>query len=307
MKNRLLNTEHRSPNTDHILLSVVLAVRNEEENIGRCLESVKDITDEIIVFDEHSTDRTREIAKKFGAKVIEVDHEPIFHITKQKAINKASGEWILQLDADEIITPQLANEIKDVMQMSSEEILTRENTDAYKSRLFERHTKAIVKRDGPIGKNNGEIAAFFIPRKNMFLGKPLIYAGVYPDPAIRLFKKGKAYLPAKSVHEIMQVDGQVAWLFNDMEHHDSPTLRRYFARLNRYTDLHAAELAGQKVGKSFWNLFIYSVIKPILIFLKLFFRHKGFMDGMGGFLWSALSASHYPIAYYKYYTGGFKK
>src|SRR3990167_7280112 len=100
-----------------IKLSVVLATRNEETNIEACLDSVKNIADEIIVFDENSSDKTREIAKKFGAKVFKVAHQPIFHITKQKAINKASEDWILQLDADEVITPELAGEIKKVINM----------------------------------------------------------------------------------------------------------------------------------------------------------------------------------------------
>src|SRR3989339_1606015 len=96
-------------------LSVVLAVRNEEENIARCLNSVKDIADEIVVVDEHSTDKTRKIAEELGAKVVEEEHHDIFHITKQKALDLATGDWILQLDADEVVTPELANEIKRII------------------------------------------------------------------------------------------------------------------------------------------------------------------------------------------------
>src|SRR3989339_856803 len=97
-----------------VRLSVVLATRNEEENIGRCLSSVKDIADEIIIFDEYSTDNTREIAEKYGAKVYLEEHHEIFHITKQKALEKAKGEWILQLDADEVVSRELAKEIVSV-------------------------------------------------------------------------------------------------------------------------------------------------------------------------------------------------
>ncbi|MDQ7001559.1 MAG: glycosyltransferase family 2 protein [Ghiorsea sp.] len=92
-------------------ISVVLATFNEENNIGDCLKTIKDWADEIIVVDGESTDRTVEIAKKHGAKVFITSNKPIFHINKQMAIDKAKGDWILQLDADERVTPELRDEI----------------------------------------------------------------------------------------------------------------------------------------------------------------------------------------------------
>ena len=288
-------------------LSVVLATRNEEENIVRCLESVRHLADEIIVFDEESTDKTVEIAEKFGAKVFVVKHEPIFHKTKQKAIEAASGDWILQLDADEVVTPELSKEIKLVVSRTNNELWEYQKLQKTKYpkswKLFERHQDVVEALSGKLGKETGEIVAFFVPRRNMFLGKPLIHAGVYPDAVIRLIKKGKAFLPAKSVHEQMVIGGEIAWLFNDLLHNDSPTLNRYISRFNRYTDLHAKEIADKKVPKNVSNLLLYSCYKPTMTFLKLYFRHKGFLDGMYGFVWSALSAWHFPIAYFKYWTG----
>jgi len=286
-------------------LSVVLATRDEEENIGACLKSVKDIADEIVVVDESSTDKTREIAKKYDARVFKVKHEPIFHKTKQKALDKATGDWILQLDADERVTPRLAKEIREAIEMSPI-LLKQRKVDTKKQKLFERHQGIIEKRDGKIGRNTGEIVAFFLPRLNFFLEKPLMYAGVYPDANIRLVKKSKARFPAKSVHEQMQIDGEVAWLFNDLEHHDSPTLKRYFERMNRYTDLHAQELESAGISRNYFVLFYFSFIKPVIIFLKLYIRHKGFLDGMRGFIWSLFSSLHFPIAYFKYWQTGRK-
>src|SRR3972149_4293065 len=178
-------------------LSVVLAVRNEEKNIGECLASVKEIADEIIIFDEESEDKTREIAESFGAKVTVVKHSANFHITKEKAIEKATGDWILQLDADERVTPGLAAEIKKVLEMSEGEIEEHQKS-LKKRKLFLRHQKIIEERDGSIGKD-GPYAGFFMPRLNFFLGKYLIYGGVYPDGVIRLFRRGRGRLPAKSV------------------------------------------------------------------------------------------------------------
>jgi len=292
MKHSSLFTVHSSPR-----LSVVLAVRNEEENIARCLNSVRDIADEIIVVDEHSTDKTREIAEGLGAKVYQETHHDIFHITKQKALDLAMGDWILQLDADEVVTPQLAKEIKSVIGDQ-----WTVNGDRNKNNLFLRHQKLIEKRDGPIGKPTGEVAGYFLPRRNMFLGKPLIHAGVYPDGVIRLVKKGYARFPQKSVHEQMEIDGKVGWLENDMEHYDSPTLKRYFTRLNRYTDLQAEELKNSKTPKNIYSFLLFTVHRPLFTFCNLFFRHLGFLDGLHGFLWSFFSSLHYPIAYFKYLT-----
>lgn len=271
-------------------LSVVLATRNEEENIGRCLSSVKNIADEIIVVDENSIDKTVEIARTFGAKVFLEPHHDIFHITKQKALNLAKGEWILQLDADEVVTSELAREIM----KSTHPVCT--------NKLFLRHQKLIEERDGKIGKPTGETVGYFIPRRNMFLGKPLIHAGVYPDGVIRLVKKGKAHFPQKSVHEQIILDGEVSWLSADLLHYDSPTLERYLKRLNRYTDLQAKEIR----VKGIVGFFQYTIYKPLYTFFNLYFCHLGFLDGVRGFLWSFFSALHFPIAYFKYLTDNMK-
>ena len=275
-------------------LSVVLATRNEEENIKRCLESVKDIASEIIIFDEYSTDSTREIAEKLGAKVYLEKHHDIFHITKQKALEKAKGEWILQLDADEVVSEELAEQVLAII--NNQESIININP------LFERHQNLIEQRDGPIGKSTGDIVGYFIPRRNMFLGKPLIHAGVYPDGVIRLVKRGFARFPQKSVHEQIELDGRVGWLSGDLLHYDSPTLKRYFARLNRYTDLHAEELRIKKLPKNVLSFLQFSLLHPTYYFLLLYVRHLGFLDGVNGFLWSLFSSWHFPIAYFKYLT-----
>ena len=278
-------------------LSVVQAARNEEENIERNILSVKDIADEIIVVDEYSTDKTREIAKKLGAKVFLEPHHLIFHVTKQKAIDLAMGDWILQIDTDEAVTKELSEDIKKILNGEKVEI-----KDPEKKRLFERHQALIEERDGKIGSDEGDVVAYFVPRVNMFLGKPLIHAGVYPDGVIRLFKKGKGYLPCKSVHEQMVIDGRVGWLNGNLEHYDSPTLSRYFMRLNRYTTTKAEELKQKKVKKNFFEFINYVFVKPTYTFFNLFIRHRGFKDGVNGFLWSFFSGTHFPIAYFKYLT-----
>lgn len=277
-------------------LSVVLAVFNEEKTLGDCLESVKDIADEIVIVDGTSTDKTVEIAKKYGARVLITDNPPIFHINKQKAIDMAKNEWILQLDADERVSPELADEIIRVTEMTDEEI------EAYQEKLskrnmFLKHQQLLEQRDGSIGTKDGPYAAFFIPRLNYFLGKYLRFGGVYPDGVIRLIRKGKAYLPCKDVHEQMAVQGRVGWLEHDLYHYDSPTFARYLQRNNRYINLIATDLKKTKKNKTLRAPFQHLLVLPAWWFLLTFLRHKGFKDGWPGFVFSFFSALRFPRAY----------
>ena len=221
---------------------------------------------------------------------------------KQKALEKATGDWILQLDADEVVTPELAEEIRKIIKMTPNQLKRRKINEANKRKLFRKHQEVIEKRDGKIGKETDEIVGFFVARKNFFLRRPLIHAGVYPDGVIRLVRKGKARFPGKSVHEQIILEGEVAWLSNDLEHHDTPTLSRYFTRMNRYTDLHAEDLKERKAPQDIFYFAYYCFLVPIGVFLSLYIRHKGFLDGVKGFMWSLFSSWHYPVAYFKYWT-----
>lgn len=282
-------------------LSVVLATFNEEENIGACLETVKDIADEIVVVDGNSTDRTGEIARGFGAKVIKVPNLPNFHINKQRAIEAAKGEWILQMDADERVSKKLAKEILYIV------VLDQSHAEKYQQslaerRLFLRHQEMLEKRDGKIGEVGGEYVAYFLPRLNYFLGKYLRYGGVYPDGVIRLIKRGKAYLPVKDVHEQMKVNGRVGWLQEPLYHMDSPTFRRYLARNNRYIELIKSQMKEQKLNKSITAFLDYMFYKPLEWFLRTQIRHKGILDGYQGIVFSFFSALRFPRAYWRYLT-----
>lgn len=246
-------------------LSLALAVYNEEANLPTCLESVKDIADEIVVVDGGSTDKTVKIAKSFGAKVINTDNPPIFHINKQKAIDACTGEWILQLDADEVITEELRREIMDII---------GSKTDS---------------------------SGFWIPRKNFFLGKYLTKGGQYPDYTLRLYQNGKGYFPCKSVHEQAKVKGKVGYIKNDLLHNADPTFSRYLMRFNQYTSLMVQEFKDEGVKLGFISFVKHFLVKPLWWFLKTFFRHKGFVDGFPGFVFALFSSLRFPIAYIKYW------
>lgn len=280
-------------------ISLCLATYNEEKNLESCLKSAQSIVDEIVIVDGGSSDKTLHIAKKYGAKVIQTDNPPNFHINKQKAIDACKSEWILQLDADEQLSLQLAQEIVQVTQMTDEELKQYQET-LPKRKLFLRHQGLIEARDGVKPRQNQEYVAFYVPRLNYFLGTYLRHGGVYPDGAIRLIKKGKAWLPAKDVHEVMHAEGQIGWLANDLLHYDSPTFARYLERNNRYISLITREYAAQKMPKTISNLLIYMILKPIHWFLLTTIRHKGILDGWQGIVFSFFSALRFPRAYWRY-------
>jgi len=280
-------------------ISVCLATYNEEQNITDCLKSVKNFTDEIIIVDGGSSDKTAEIAKTLGAQVIITDNPPIFHINKQKALDLAACEWILQLDADERVTENLADEIQKVIEMDYSQ-LEKYQQSLPDKKLFLKHQKLLEKRDGLTGKDSGEYTAFFIPRLNCFLGKYLKYGGVYPDGVIRLVKKGKAYFPCQNVHEQMIVDGKIGWLEYPLLHFSDPTFKRYLERNNHYIDLLADDLKRDKINKNPVQVINYFLIKPIWWFLLTQIRHKGILDGWQGIVFSLFSALRFPRAYRRY-------
>lgn len=284
-----------------IKLSAAIATYNEETNIAACLESIKDIVDEIVIVDGTSSDRTVEIVKGFGAQVTVVPNNPMFHINKQKSFDLSKGEWILYLDADERVSPKLAKEIVKVINMSQSELNDYQKKLPSK-RLFDRHQKLVEQRDGQIGNSEGDYNAFFVPRLNYFLGKYLRYGGVYPDGVIRLFKRGQGYLPCKDIHEQLVVNGRVGWLENPLLHFDSPTFSRFLARNSRYIDLITTDLQKQKVKKNLTNFLNYMIIKPLVWFIMTQVRHKGILEGFQGITFSFFSALRFPRAYLRYLT-----
>jgi glycosyltransferase involved in cell wall biosynthesis len=280
-------------------LSVALAVFNEEKNIERCLKSIQDIADEIIIVDGGSTDHTIKIAQKFPVKIISTSNPKIFHINKQKALEASKFDWILQLDSDEMVSPELSQEIKKIINMSTDQIKSRV-MNPQKNRLFERHSQLIEKRvQNNDNLENQEINAFYVPRKNYFLGGIITHAGTYPDGVIRLVRKGFAHFPAKSVHEQIEINGATAWLENDLLHYSNPNLTKYFTGLKRYTDISADDLYNNQIKPNIILFCEYCFIKPILLFINLYFRHLGFLDGWRGFLFSLFSSWHYPVIYLK--------
>lgn len=247
-------------------LSVVIATYNEAANLADCLKSVRPLAGEIIVVDGNSQDKTREIAKKLNAQVFKVSNKPIFHLNKQLAVDKASGKWILQLDADEQVSPELTKEIKTI-----------------------------------INQTNSKYNGYYLPRKNFFLKRFLTKGGQYPDHVIRLFKNGQGKFPCQSVHEQIKINGPVGYLKHPLIHYADRSFSRYLTRFNRYTSLDADLLFKQKNKPGILSGFNYFIFKPLSWFLLTFFRHKGFVDGLPGFIFSLMSSLRFPIIYLKFW------
>ncbi len=253
-----------------IKLSVCLAVHNEGKTIHIPLNSIIDIADEVVVVDGSSTDRTVEVARSFGKKVrvIETDNPPMFHINKQKAIEAARGDWILQLDADEEVSKELKEKIKEI--------------------IFN-------------GKNS-EFVAFNLPRKNFFLTRFLKKGGQYPDYTIRLYRRGKVYFPCETVHEnvkLVNKEDKIGFLKSPLYHYADPSFSRYLMRWDRYTSLDTDLILKEGKKISFFN---YFVVKPLLNFFSIYVRHKGFYDGFAGFVFALFSSIRFWAVYIKYRT-----
>jgi len=281
-----------------IKISVAIATFNEEKNIGRCLESVKNIADEIIIIDGSSTDKTVDIAHQYGARVIVTSNPPIFHVNKQKALDQCQGDWILQLDADEVVTPELAKEIRETIQFTDKEIEERK-LPPRKEKLFKNHQSILELRDG-VFPCRGQFVAFFVARKNLLMGRYLIYGGVYPDGVIRLVKKSYAKFPCKSVHEQLAINGRVGWLENELIHYSTPSFSDYLLRSNRYTSLTAQKYKQKRIQINYVNYVNYVLVKPFMTFLSLYIRHRGFLDGFPGFVFAFFSGLHHATSYLKY-------
>lgn len=188
-------------------LSVAIATYNEEKKLGACLASISSWADEIVVVDGGSTDKTLTIAQKYNARIIKTDNPAVFHINKQKALEACKEDWILQLDADEVVPKELKNEII-----------------------------------GTINNKQETINGYYIPRKNNFWGHWMKKGGQYPDYVIRLVRNGKAWFPCKSVHEQIEVDGETGYLNEPLEHYAYRTQEDYWKKADVYTSLTARTL-----------------------------------------------------------------
>jgi glycosyltransferase involved in cell wall biosynthesis len=247
-----------------VTLSVVLITENEQANLAATLESVRPLVGdgrgEIIVVDSGSTDRTLEIARSFGAKVFSEPWKG-FAAQKNSAMDKATGDWVLQLDADERLEPELAREI--------------------------------VEQALPA---TAEVRGFWIPRKNFFLGRWIRHGGFYPDPKLRLIRRGAGQFQEYGAHPTIQITGATRRLQHALLHNAYPTLGGYLDHMNRYS-ASGAKVAIEKGYRGFRPLNI--VVRPLLTFVYNYGFRLGFLDGREGLLLHLYHAGYVSWKYAK--------
>jgi glycosyltransferase involved in cell wall biosynthesis len=253
-----------------VTLSIVLITQNEEANLPRTLQSVMPLVregrGEIIVVDSGSTDRTLEIARSFGAKIFSEPWKG-FAGQKNSAMDKATCDWVLQLDADEALEPELAAEVDNAV------------------------------------KSNLNVQGFWIPRKNFFLGRWIRHGGFYPDPKLRLIRRGAGRFEEYGAHPTIKVTGPTGSMRLAIIHNAYPTLRGYIDHMNSYSSSGAQVAVAE--GRRSFNL-INIVIRPWVTFIYNYFIRLGFLDGREGLLLHLYHAVYVSWKYSKAWELGKK-
>jgi glycosyltransferase involved in cell wall biosynthesis len=231
-----------------VKISIALITLNEEVNLPRTLESVKPLVrdgqGEIIIVDSGSTDRTLDIARSFGAKIFSESWKG-FAAQKNSAMEKASGDWVLQLDADEVLEAELTLELDHALEQS------------------------------------GNLVGYWIPRKNYFLGRWIKHGGLYPDPKLRLIRRGAGKFEEYGAHPTIKVEGATGRLKHALVHNAYPDLSGYIDHMNSYSSSGAQVVVAQ--GHRGFNL-LNIVVRPKLTFVYNYIFRLGFLDGCEGFL-----------------------
>ncbi len=241
-------------------LSVIVITRNEAHNLRDCLQSLTEAANEIIVVDNQSTDETIEIAKDFGAKISQPADWPGFGPQKNRALDLATSDWVLSIDADERLTPELVQEIKERMQIGTEKV------------------------------------AYEIPRLSWYCGKFIRHGGWHPDYVLRLFRRGDAKFSDDLVHEklVMNVNSiQIKQLNSSLLHFSFRNFSQVLDKVDRYSTASALQMfrdgkrssLGKAIGHGVWA------------FIRTYLLRRSFLDGAHGF---ALAVSNAEGTYYRY-------
>lgn len=219
---------------------MVIIARDEVDRLPDALRSVA-FADEIVVLDSGSTDGTVEVAREGGARVVETDW-PGFVAQKNRALGACTGEWIFSLDADERVSPALAQAI----------------------------LAAVA--------DPGDKVAFRVNRQSWWMGAPLRHGSWYPDAKIRLLRRGCGRWTGREPHDQLAADGPIGQLSGDLHHHPYRNLGEHLATIDRYTALAAAELRREGVRAWPWDL----LLRPPLHFVDAYLLRLGMLDGVRG-------------------------
>jgi len=249
------------------MLSAILITRNEAHNLEDCLVSLQGLVDEIVVVDTRSSDDTVAIAHRFGAKVSQPDDWPGFGPQKNRALGLATHAWVLSIDADERVTPELAAEI---------------------NRMIRR-----AERDGNQGAADNHYGAYEIPRQSWYCGKFIQHCGWRPDYVLRLFRKSDAKFSDDLVHERVITNDAIGQLKNHLLHYSYLDFSQVLAKVEAYSSASAQ----QAFNRGERGSILKGVVHGLWAFIRTYVLRAGFLDGAHGL---ALSISNAQTSYYKY-------
>jgi glycosyltransferase involved in cell wall biosynthesis len=239
-------------------ISGIIIAKNEADRIVSCIKSLQPICAEILVIDSFSTDVTVKVSEEAGAKVIQHQFEG-FGLQKQFAVSQAKNNWVLVIDADEVLSPILQTEIQQVL------------------------------------KAETQISGFYLPRTFVFMDRVMKGGREEKKKYLRLFNKSKGNFNSKPVHEDVEVQGATAWLKGSLLHYSYRDLHHYFQKFNQYTSLAANELATQGKRKSG----VYLYFRFGIGFWQYYLIKGFVKDGFPGFIWSFCSAFYPIVKYAK--------
>ena len=237
--------------TPSVKLSVSLIASNEEKNIQRCLDSVRSIADEIVIVHNDCSDKTVEIAERYGAKCFEQKWQG-YRDQKNISLEKASESWVLCLDADEVVSPELLSSIK-----------------------------GFIKK----GPEHG-VDGYAFNRLSFFLGKWIRHGDWYPDRKLRLVRNGEAKWTGAQVHEVLKTKGGVKRMKGDLLHYSYPSMSSFIDKTISFSDLY---LQRKLEAKQKWRL-TNVIFRPVWRFVRGYFIRLGFLDGFPGFFIAASTA-----------------
>ncbi len=239
-------------------VSVVISAWNEERNIRRCLSSVT-WADELIVIDNFSTDRTEQIAKEFTTRIWKRPNNLMLNVNKNYGFEKATGDWIISLDADEEIPAQLKKEIQDSVRSQ-------------------------------------DIAGFWIPRKNIIFGKWIMHGLWWPDRQLRMFRRGLGSFPEKHVHEYLDVQGKTENLREPYVHYNYETISQFIRKMDTiYTESEVQKLISSSYQMSWRDAIRF----PFSDFIKIYFAQSGYKDGLHGLVLALLQSFYSFVVFAK--------
>lgn len=242
-------------------LSVVVSAYNEEERLPRCLASIFELADEIIVIDNTSRDDTVNIARKFTPHVFTKPNDLMLNRNKNFGFTKATGEWVLNLDADEEVPTALAKEIRTVIQSKP--------------------------------KENG----YWIKRKNFSFGIWIRHGLWWPDKQIRLFRRGYGSFPCVHIHEYVKIDGEVGELVEPYHHYNYESVHQYLTKIDRASTSEAISLSEMNYELSWFDAIRF----PVSDFLKIYFAQEGYKDGLHGLVLALFQSFYSFATFAKYW------